>query len=120
MPYEVNFTAEFGEWWESLTLKQQEDIDARVQLLEEFGPALGRPTVDRINQSAFQNMKELRCSSDGALRVLFAFDPRREAILLLGGNKAGNWDTWYDEAVPQADELYARYIRDLRREGEIE
>ena len=120
MPYEVNYTAEFGEWWESLTVEQQEDIDARVQLLEEFGPALGRPTVDHIHQSAFQNMKELRCSSDGALRVLFAFDPRREAILLLGGNKAGNWDAWYDEAVPKADDLYVQYLRELRREGVIE
>lgn len=120
MPYEVNYTAEFGEWWGSLTVEQPEDIDARVQLLEEFGPALGRPTVDRIHQPAFQNMKELRCSSDGALRVLFAFDPRREAILLLGGNKAGNWDAWYDEAVPKADELYAQCLRELRREGVIE
>ena len=120
MPYEVNYTAEFGEWWETLTVDQQEDIAARVQLLEEFGPTLRRPTVDRIQTSAFQNMKELRCSSDGALRVLFAFDPRREAILLLGGNKAGNWDAWYEQAVPKADELYARYLRELRREGVIE
>ena len=120
MPYEVNYTAEFGDWWETLTVEQQVDIDARVRLLEEFGPVLGRPTVDRIHMSAFQNMKELRCSSDGALRVLFAFDPRREAILLLGGNKAGNWDAWYDAAVPKADELYAQYLRDLRREGVIE
>lgn len=120
MPYEVNYTAEFGDWWESLTVKQQVHIDARVRLLEQFGPALGRPAVDRIHLSAFQNMKELRCSSDGALRVLFAFDPRREAILLLGGNKAGNWDAWYDAAVPKADELYAEYLRDLRREGVIE
>lgn len=120
MPYEVNFTAEFGEWWETLTVEQQEDITARVELLEEYGPALPRPTVDRISSSAFQNMKELRCSSDGALRVLFAFDPRREAILLLGGDKSGNWDAWYEEFVPKADELYAQYLRDLRREGVIE
>jgi hypothetical protein len=118
--YEVNYTDDFAEWWEGLTVEQQEAVDARVQVLEEFGPALGRPTVDRIHQSAFQNMKELRCSSDGALRVLFAFDPRREAILLLGGDKAGNWDAWYDTAVPRADELYAQYLRDLRREGVIE
>jgi hypothetical protein len=65
-------------------------------------------------------MKELRCSSDGALRILFAFDPRRQAILLLGGNKTGNWDAWYEEAIPKVDELYAEYLRDLRREGVIE
>jgi hypothetical protein len=101
-------------------LDQQEDVAVRVQLLEDFGPTLGRPTVDRINASAFQNMKELRCSSDGALRILFAFDPRRQAILLLGGNKTGNWDAWYEEAIPKVDELYAQYLRDLRREGVIE
>ncbi|MHB1445956.1 MAG: type II toxin-antitoxin system RelE/ParE family toxin [Acidimicrobiales bacterium] len=120
MPYEVNFTTEFGEWWETLTVEQQEDITARVELLEELGPTLGRPTVDRIHTSAFQNMKELRCSRDGALRVLFAFDPRREAILLLGGDKKGDWDTWYEQAVPKADDLYAQYLRHLRREGVIE
>ena len=69
----------------------QENVAARVALLEEHGPALGRPTVDHVKASAFHNVKELRCSSDGALRVLFTFDPRREAVLLLGGDKAGNW-----------------------------
>lgn len=120
MPFEVNFTDEFGEWWSGLTVQQQEDITARVELLEQDGPALGRPTVDRVAASAFQNMKELRCSSDGALRVLFAFDPRRQAILLLGGDKSGEWNAWYEWAIPKADELYAEYLRDLRREGTIE
>lgn len=120
MPFEVNYTDEFGEWWAGLTVEQQEDITARVELLEEHGPALGRPVVERITTSAFQNMKELRCSSDGALRVLFAFDPRREAILLLGGDKSGEWNEWYEVAVPKADDLYAEYLRELRREGIIE
>jgi hypothetical protein len=118
--FEVNYTDEFEEWWDGLTVKQQEDIAARVELLEQIGPALGRPVVDRVKASAFQNMKELRCSSDGALRVLFAFDPRREAILLLGGDKSGEWDAWYEWAIPKADELYAAYLRELRREGIIE
>jgi hypothetical protein len=85
LPYEVNVTDEFNQWWEGLTVSQQEDIAARVELLEELGPTLGRPLVDRVKGSAFHNMKELRCSSDGALRILFAFDPKREAILLIGG-----------------------------------
>jgi len=89
-------------------------------LLEDFGPTLGRRSVDRLNASAFQNMKELSCSCDGDLRILFAFDPRRQAILLLGGNKTGNWDAWYEDAIPKADELYAKYLRDLRREEVIE
>ena len=103
-----------------LTVAQQEDIAARVELLEQDGPALGRPVVDRVTTSAFHKMKELRCSSDGALRVLFAFDPRRQAILLLGGDKTGDWSDWYEQAVPEADRLYTEYLRDLRRQGIIE
>lgn len=120
MPYEVNITREFEDWWDGLTVEQQEDIAARVELLEQHGPALGRPIVDQVKGSAFHNMKELRCSSSGALRVLFAFDPRREAILLLGGDKSGDWDSWYDAAIPTADDLYAEYLRDLRKKGIIE
>lgn len=120
MPYEVNVTDEFREWWDGLEVTQQEDIATRVELLERYGPTLGRPIVDRVASSAFHNMKELRCSSDGALRVLFAFDPRREAILLLGGNKTGDWSKWYERAVPEADRLYMEYLRELRREGLIE
>jgi hypothetical protein len=120
VPYEINYTDEFEDWWSGLTVEQQEDITARVELLERDGPSLGRPVVDTVKTSAFHNMKELRCSSSGALRVLFAFDPRREAILLLGGDKSDNWDAWYQEAVPRADTLYAEYLRELRREGSIE
>lgn len=69
-------------------------------MLEEFGPALGRPTVDRIPMSAFQNIKEVRCSQRRALRVLLAFGPRREAILL-GGNETGNCDAWYERPSPR-------------------
>jgi hypothetical protein len=120
LAYEVNVTDEFREWWDGLEVAQQEDVAARVELLERYGPTLGRPIVDRVATSAFHNMKELRCSSDGALRVLFAFDPRREAILLLGGDKTGGWNKWYERAVPEADRLYTEYLRDLRREGLIE
>jgi hypothetical protein len=119
VPYEVNITDEFESWWHGLTGAQQEDITARVELLKSHGPSLGRPVVDRITSSSFHNMKELRCSSDGTLRVLFAFDPRRQAILLLGGDKTGNWDAWYHEAVPEADRLYAVYLEDLQQEGLI-
>jgi hypothetical protein len=119
MPYDVNFTDEFGEWWDSLTIEQQEDVDARVELLGRCGPALGRPTVDHVTGSAFHNMKELRCSSDGVLRILFTFDPRRQVILLVGGDKAGDWARWYESAVPEADGLYRRYLTDLREQGLI-
>jgi hypothetical protein len=120
LPYEVNVTDEFRKWWDGFDVTHQEDIAARVELLERYGPTLGRPVVDRVASSAFHNMKELRCSSDGALRVLFVFDPRREAILLLGGDKTGDWRKWYDWAVPEADRLYMEYLRELRRGGLIE
>ena len=64
-------------------------------------------------------MKELRASQDGALRVLFMFDPRRQVILLLGGDKSGDWTAWYEDAVPQADDLYDNYLDELRDEGLI-
>ena len=62
-------------------------------------------------------MKELRASKGGALRVLFAFDPRRHAILLLGGDKSGQWHRWYDRAIPEADRLHDVHLEELRGEG---
>lgn len=90
---------------------------ARVELLEQEGPALGRPVVDRIEGSQFHHMKELRCSSSGALRVLFAFDPNRRAVLLVGGDKAGRWDDWYDDSIARADELYQKHLDDIEGQG---
>lgn len=115
MAWEVEFTEQFEAWWEALSVAQQEALDARVSLLAEAGPALGRPLVDVVASSRHPNMKELRASSDGALRVLFAFDPRRAAILLIGGNKTGQWDEWYRIAVPIADELMDEHLAALER-----
>ena len=117
MAWEVEFTAEFETWWGDLNPDQQEALTARVGLLSEFGPGLGRPVVDRIEGSRHAHMKELRASKDGALRVLFAFDPRRTAILLLGGDKSGQWIAWYARAIPEADWLFDEHLRELRREG---
>ena len=75
--------------------------------------------VDRIHTSRHHNLKELRASRDGALRVLFMFDPRRQVILLLGGDKTGEWSAWYEWAVPLADDLYDTYLDELRDEGLI-
>lgn len=120
LPYEVNVTDEFRQWWDGLDVTQQEDIATRVELLERYGPTLGRPVVDRVASSAFHNMKELRCSSDGALRALFAFDARREAILLLGGDKTSDWSKWYERAVPEADRLYMETYGSFAERGLIE
>src|SRR5687767_2849361 len=100
MAWDVEFTDQFFEWWETLSAEQQRAVNDRVEILMEVGPALGRPLVDQVTSSRHQNMKELRASSDGALRILFAFDPRRTAILLLGGNKSGQWNDWYQATVP--------------------
>jgi hypothetical protein len=75
-----------------------------VAALREEGPTLGRPLVDRIQGSRIHHLKELRPGSGGRseIRVLFAFDPARSALLLLGGGKAGNWQRWYRENIPSA------------------
>ena len=108
--WRVVYTDEFGEWFEGLSDGQQDALDGRVQLLEEHGPNLGRPTVDHVEGSRHQNMKELRVSKGGDLRVLFAFDPLRRAVLLIGGDKRGRWDRWYREAIPKADDLFDAWL----------
>ena len=118
MPWEVEYTDQFGAWWETLSEDDQERVTAAVEVLEEIGPALGRPWADTIRGSQHANMKELRPRADH-VRVLFAFDPRRMAILLLGGDKRDKWSAWYEEAVPVADRLYDEHLAELRDEGEL-
>lgn len=118
MAFEVLTTEDFQEWWSDLNIDQREEVMARVALLETEGPSLGRPVVDRVKGSQFHHMKELRCSSSGSLRVLFAFDPNRRAILLVGGDKSGRWRQWYRAAIPRADELYQQHLNRLKTEGE--
>jgi|SRR5581483_5870379 len=117
--WEVEVTDEFIEWWNGLTVDQQESVTDRVDLLAERGPDLGRPVVERVHSSRHHHMKELRAAKGGALRVLFMFDPRRQVILLLGGDKTGEWDAWYGWAVPLAEDLYDTYLAELRHEGLI-
>jgi len=115
--WEVEYTDQFERWWSTLDDAQQAALEARVELLADRGPSLGRPAVDRVHSSRHQNMKELRTAQGGLLRVLFMFDPRRRAILLLGGNKSGRWNEWYAWAVPAADDLYDVYLDELRQDG---
>lgn len=91
---------------------------AAVEILESAGPTLGRPTVDTLEGSRLQNLKELR-PRGGHLRVLFVFDPRRVAILLLGGDKTGRFKAWYAEAIPEAERLYDEHLAQLREQGEL-
>jgi hypothetical protein len=118
MVWDVEVTGEFREWYGSLDDAAADAVGVAVDVLAETGPTLGRPLVDRIKGSAHHNMKELRVSAGGRrLRVLFAFDPRATAILLLGGDKTGHWAGWYAAAIPAADELYETYLGELRDEG---
>lgn len=115
--WDVEYTDEFGDWWAGLTEGEQEDVRAGVAVLRSIGPSLGRPHVDSVGSSRHAHMKELRVQHRGRpYRVLFAFDPRRTAILLVGGNKTGK-KRWYREFVPLADRLYDEHLETLRREG---
>lgn len=110
---------EFERWWTLLSRREQAAIDAVVQQWIMNGPALGRPQVDTVKRSRHANMKELR-PRGGHRRVLFAFDPRRTAILLLGGEKTNRWRAWYEQTIPIADGLYDDHLEELRREGALQ
>jgi hypothetical protein len=119
MTWEIEITDECRDWYRGLDDEEAQAVNAAVDLLADRGPALGRPTVGEIDLSKergvhLHNLKELRA---GAMRVLFVFDPRRTAILLVGGNKAGDWKQWYRTAIPEAERLYEGYLGELKREG---
>jgi len=116
--WEVEYTDEFVDWWKSLSEEEQVEISAKVELLEEHGPTLPRPHADVITTSRHANMKELRAKVGGRnLRVLYAFDPRRAALLLIGGNKTGAAN-WYEKFVPIADDLFDQHLRQLKKHRE--
>jgi hypothetical protein len=120
MAWQVEYTDEFEAWWDGLDGDTQVSIDAVVGLLMALGPQLPHPYSSGIRQSKHGHMRELRVQHAGApIRILYAFDPRRSAILLLGGDKGGD-DRWYDTHVPVADRLYEEHLQVLRREGLIE
>ena len=115
---EVFFTEDFETWWHGLTSGEQEDVAFVVRLLEARGVALGFPYSSAIRGPRLR-LRELRVSAEGeALRVLYAFDPWRSAILLIGGSKVGRGGRFYGEAVPKAERLYREYVK--RRELEEE
>lgn len=117
MAWEVGFTNEFGEWWTALAENQQDDIAYSVSLLAELGPSLGFPHSSKVTSSRHPGMRELRTQSEGKpLRTLYIFDPRRTAILLIGGDKTGN-ERWYEQFIPVADRIYQKYLEEIRREG---
>jgi hypothetical protein len=115
--WSVKVTEEYAAWFTALIkddLNSATQVAQAVAALREEGPALGRPLVDRIAGSQIHHLKELRPGSAGRseIRVLFAFDPSRSALLLLGGDKTGNWQRWYQENIPVAERLYREYTTD--------
>jgi hypothetical protein len=116
MACEVEFTDEFGAWWDGLTAGEQESVRAYVRLLAEFGVALKHPYCSGVTGSKHSHMRERRVQHQGRpYRVLYAFDPRRAALLLIGGDKTGN-DRWYEVFVPIADRIYDTHSAQLRAE----
>lgn len=103
--FEVEYTDEFGAWWEELSESEQISIASVVGLLEKLGPALRFPYSSGIIGSKHSHLRELRIQHEGSpYRILYAFDPKRTALLLLGGDKTGN-DRWYESTIPKADLL---------------
>jgi hypothetical protein len=114
--WEVEFTDEFEAWWNSLTVEEQVSVDRSVRLLERFGVALPYPHSSAVKSSVHAQMRELRIQHEGRpYRVLYAFDPRRAALLLIGGDKTGN-DRWYEIHVPVADRLFTEHLKSLGKE----
>ena len=115
MRYDVFFTGPAERWLMSLGDDDYDSIMARIELLEERGPGLGRPVVDSVRGSRHANLKELRA---GSMRALFAFDPLRQAIVLVGGDKRDDWTGWYERNVPLADDLLDAHLDSLREDSE--
>ena len=118
MSCEVEVTDEFHAWWNELTEAEQESIAASVGLLETAGVNLKSPHSTGINGSKHGHMRELRTQHEGRpYRTLYAFNPLRNVILLIGGDKTGD-DRWYETNVPIADKLYDVHLEELKKEGE--
>jgi hypothetical protein len=119
MAWDVRLGGEVESWLLELDDASYDLVAAAIDQLAEVGPMLGRPLVDRIHGSRHHNMKELRPGSAGAseVRILFAFDPYRRAILLVAGDKSKQWKRWYDQHIPVADDRFDQW---LKQEGDVD
>ncbi|GHG36060.1 MULTISPECIES: type II toxin-antitoxin system RelE/ParE family toxin [Amycolatopsis] len=111
--WEIYVVDEVLEWIERLDDATHARVVQAIDALAEGGPGLGRPLVDTIVGSRIQNLKELR---PGTVRILFVFDPWRASVLLVAGDKAGQWNAWYREAIPLAEDRYDRYLKERQAE----
>jgi hypothetical protein len=120
--WEVSLHPEVEAWFLELCRVDPTTADlvaVAIDVLSEQGPALGRPLVDRLKGSLYHNMKELRPGSAGAteVRMIFAFDPIREAVFLVAGDKSGQWEAWYRKAIPLADARFTDHLTALKEGG---
>jgi hypothetical protein len=116
--WNVEGTNEFEDFFDGLNDDEKESVIEAVDYLAERGPELRFPRSSGISGSRHGHMRELRIQHRGRpLRVLYAFDPRRTAILLIGGDKTGQDHRWYEVNVPKADRIYDRYLEELKKEG---
>ena len=115
MNWEIEYTDSFSKWWDTLTEEEKISVDASVRLLEHFGPQLRFPHSSNIENSKVSHMRELRIQHKGTpYRVLYAFDPKRAALLLIGGNKRGD-KNWYKKFIPIAEKLYQQHVKSLTK-----
>jgi hypothetical protein len=113
MTWEVEVSDEFIVWYDCLNEHEWESVNSAVAKLVLYGPTLGRPYVDTLLGSKYPNMKELRIQHQGhPYRILFIFDPRRNAYLILGGDKTGA-KNWYADAIRRAEAIYAQHLREI-------
>jgi hypothetical protein len=116
MAWDVEYTDEFEAWWVGLDEGEQIDIDAVVGLLEEKGPHLPYPYSSEVKGAKYGSMRELRIQHEGKpYRILYLFDPRRAAVLLIGGKKTGGV-RWYEKYVSVAEKIYDQHLKDLKNE----
>ncbi len=110
--WDINATNRFTAWYLGLPESEAEDVTAVIEVLSLHGPQLPFPYSSGIGGSRHSHMRELRIQHRGRpLRVLYAFDPARAAVLLLGGDKTGD-DRWYERHIPEADDLYDEYLEE--------
>ncbi len=105
----------FHAWWKTLTEQEQDDTTAIIELLEEKGAYLPFPFSSGVEGSKFSHMRELRIQSHGQpIRVFYAFDPKRTAILIIGGMKTGKEKRFYKEYIPKADKLFEEHLNSMK------
>jgi hypothetical protein len=121
MNWHVEFHDEFEPEFDDLPIEVQDEFYAEAQFLEIMGPAAGRPHVDTLKGSSYANMKELRFAAmNDEWRVAFAFDPRRVAVMLVGGGKAGiGQKRFYKALIKKADARYARHLEKLKADWKV-